>query len=88
MGLIYIEVYLGVVCLRKMRLHYAQGNGILTAIMKALLKSPPSSYGIICAECKFYFRRPKKVTSKDSLRCKFAVIPFSPHNTYDSEDMW
>jgi len=43
MGLISIEVYLGVVCIWKVRLHYAQANGILTVFMKAVLRSPPSS---------------------------------------------
>jgi hypothetical protein len=88
MGLIFIEVYLGVVCIWKMRLHYTQANGILTVFMKAVLRSPPSSSGIICVGCNFSFRRPKKVTSKGSLRCKVAVIPFSPQHTYDSEGMW
>ena len=46
-----------------------------------------SSFGIICAGCNFSFRRPKKVTSKNSLRCRVAVIPFSPHTTYESEGM-
>ena len=88
MGLISIKVYLGVLCIWKMRLHYAQANGIHTFFMKAVLRSPPSSCGIICARCKFSVRRPKKVISKGSLRSEVAVIPFSPHNTYDSEGMW
>ena len=49
MGLTFIEDYLGVVCIRKMRIHYAQANGILTVFMKTVLRSPPSSSGIICA---------------------------------------
>jgi hypothetical protein len=36
MGLIFIEIYLGFICIWKMRLHYAQANGILTVSTKAV----------------------------------------------------